>query len=245
MQVEKLSKEKDQISSQYKTEMNSAQKTLSEIQSKAVSLETKTKEYQDKFTQMQEQNKLFAIQLQSANDKLILTSKQLSEKQQQLGNLEHTEHDEESRLKDYRHNSTERFNKMKHKQQNLTLEVEHQKQELVKLQAEIASERNLRKVLEQDKQKSESLNQDERKQIEEQDKHIRELSGMLTAETKNAQQMTQQLADGISILKGTKVKLGEVKQNDIKQRAAISQLENKLKDMQAEEVKQHQTDVRN
>jgi len=54
MQVEKLSKEKDQISSQYKTEMNSAQKTLSEIQSKAVSLETKTKEYQDKFTQMQE-----------------------------------------------------------------------------------------------------------------------------------------------------------------------------------------------
>jgi len=34
--------------------------------------------------------------------------------------------------------------------------------------------------------------------------------------------MTQQLADGISILKGTKVKLGEVKQNDIKQRAAIS-----------------------
>ena len=55
-----------------------------------------------------------------------------------------------------------------------------------------------------------------------------ELSSMLSVETNNAQTMTKQLGEGITLLKESKQKLTDIKSYDKKQKAMIKQLEDKI-----------------
>lgn len=69
-QIENLSKEKVQIAKQYQDEISTSQKQLLDIQKKAQQFESRTKDQEEQFLKVKQQNEKFVHELQEANDKL-------------------------------------------------------------------------------------------------------------------------------------------------------------------------------
>lgn len=91
-----------------------------------------------------------------------------------------------------------------------------QRTEFSKVQNQLSQEQKLEQVLKEQNLKDQKEIEEEHTRILTQDKRIAELSSMLAVEAKNTQSLTKQLGDGISLLKETKTKMGEVKANDRK-----------------------------
>lgn len=90
------------------------------------------------------------------------------------------------------------------------------------------NDKKLQKLLENQRDKQEAQINEEHRRIQAQEKHMSELSSMLSVETNNAQTMTKQLGEGITLLKESKQKLTDIKSYDKKQKAMIKQLEDKI-----------------